>query len=71
MVDYAKGDVEHAKLYKEEMGFTYLDGDRIRRYGMCVDNHKLRSFGIGIYFYLDYFKSFAKLLFFMSLFMGV
>ena len=63
--------METAKLYKEEMGFTYMDGELIKRYDMSVENKKLSNFGVGMYLYLDYFKSMSKVLFVMSLFMIV
>ena len=34
---------------------------------MRIENKKLGSFGIGVYFYLDYFKAFAGVLFTMCL----
>lgn len=66
-LDQTKGDLEIAKLYALETGYTYVEGDMVKRYKMSVKNEELSSFGIGLYFYLDFFKSFAKLLVFMSL----
>lgn len=34
---------------------------------MGIENKKLGSYGIGVYFYLDYFKAFAGVLFTMCL----
>jgi hypothetical protein len=68
-LELSKGSVEVAKYYKEETGFTHLKDDMICRYPMSVANKELGNFGVGVYFYLDYFKSFAKLFFLMSLLM--
>ncbi len=42
----------------------------IKRYDMNVENMELASFGIGIYFYLDFMKFFARIFFLMSLTLG-
>ena len=70
MIVNAYGNINQAKLFKEEKGFTYKEDGRIKRFGIFEDIRKLKSFGIGVFFYLDYFKSFGLLLFFMSLFMS-
>jgi len=69
-VDLSKGDYAIAELYAEEMDFTYLKNDLIQRYDMSVENMELSSFGIGVYFYLDFMKSFCKIFFLLSLMMG-
>lgn len=49
------------------MGFTYLENEKIKRYPVSVNNKELRKYGIGLYLYLDFYKSFAKMFFLMSL----
>ena len=49
------------------MGFTYIEDGKIKRYPLSVPNKDLRKYGIGLYLYLDFYKSFAKMFLIMSL----
>ena len=55
-----------AELYRNEMAFTYLDGEEIKRYSMSTKNLEFSKFGIEVYFYLDYFKSLTIMFYCMT-----
>ena len=70
-LNYAQGDLDTAIQYYEKSGFTYLEGDEVKRYRILTDNFEFSSFGIGIYYYLDFYKSMIFGLLVLSLFMSV
>jgi len=63
------GNVDDAIQYARESGYTYYEDGEMKRYKMNVDNKIFETFGIGVFYYVDYLKSFALVFFIMSLVM--
>ena len=61
--------MKDAILNADEMGYTYMKDNEVTRYTMSVDNEEFKTFGIGIYYYLDYLKTIAFAFFIMALVM--